>query len=137
MKIVTNNCYGGFGLSAKATKRLAEMEGKECYFFIRNYPDRTYVQVTEEEAQASLGYWHAFDVIDPNRKDLDTNEHGIYYSQIERDDPRLIQVVEELGDEANGDCAKLRIVEIPDGTQWEIDEYNGNEHVEEVHQKWY
>ena len=54
----------------------------------------------------------------------------------ERNDPVLVQVVETLGDKANGRCAKLRIVEIPDNVNWEISEYDGNESVEEVHRSW-
>jgi hypothetical protein len=59
-----------------------------------------------------------------------------YDRDIPRDDPDLIAVIESMGDEANGSCAKLRIVEIPDGTKWEIKEYDGNERVAEVHSTW-
>jgi hypothetical protein len=48
---------------------------------------------------------------------------------IERNDPALAQVVEELGDKANGSCAKLRIQEVPAGTLYRIDEYDGSESV--------
>lgn len=33
MKVVINKCYGGFGLSPKAEKRLGELMGKEIYFY--------------------------------------------------------------------------------------------------------
>lgn len=33
MKVVINSRHGGYGLSAKAMKRLAELNGEECYFF--------------------------------------------------------------------------------------------------------
>lgn len=61
-----------------------------------------------------------------------------YFSEreIERNDPNLIATVEALGDKANGFCANLDIVEIPDGVQWEIDEYDGIERVDEVHRSW-
>jgi hypothetical protein len=49
----------------------------------------------------------------------------------------LIEVIEELGDAANGDCAELAIVEIPDDVEWEISEYDGREHVAEKHRTWY
>lgn len=50
--------------------------------------------------------------------------------QIDRNDPKLIEVVETLGDEANGHYARLRIVNIPDdATDWELDEYDGAEKV--------
>lgn len=48
---------------------------------------------------------------------------------IPRNDPVLAQVVEELGREADGDCAKLMIYEIPAGTKYYIDEYDGMEHI--------
>ena len=50
--------------------------------------------------------------------------------QIDRNDPKLIEVVETLGDEANGRYARLRVVNIPDdATDWELDEYDGAEKV--------
>ena len=59
-----------------------------------------------------------------------------YAREIGRDDPTLIQVVEQLGAAANGSHAELRIVEIPDGVNWYIEEYDGNEHVAERHRTW-
>jgi len=60
------------------------------------------------------------------------------YSEYEtpRDDPRLVQVVEELGREANGEFAELCIVEIPSNAGWEIEDYDGIEWVAETHRKW-
>ena len=52
-------------------------------------------------------------------------------SSIRRDDPHLVQVVEELGLHANGRYAKLKIQEIPvlDKKCWFIREYDGKESV--------
>lgn len=60
----------------------------------------------------------------------------IYVWEIERDDPDLVAVVEELGVSANGRFADLEIVEVPDSVVWEIGEYDGKEWVAEVHRKW-
>jgi len=49
----------------------------------------------------------------------------------------LIAVIEELGEEANGRCAEIAIVEIPDDVEWEVDEYDGKEWVAEIHRTWY
>lgn len=53
-----------------------------------------------------------------------------------RANPALIQTIRELGDAANGACAELRIVEIPDGVSWQIEEYDGIEWVAEKHRTW-
>ena len=55
---------------------------------------------------------------------------------IPRDDERLVRVVEELGEEANGHAAELKVVAIPDDVQWVIARVDGVEHVSEVHRKW-
>lgn len=49
---------------------------------------------------------------------------------LDRQDPLLIQVVEELGKKANGDCAQLAIKELPQGTEFRIREYDGGEWIE-------
>jgi hypothetical protein len=56
--------------------------------------------------------------------------------EMQRDDPVLVKIVEDLGAEANGDYAKLKVVEIPDDVDWAIDEYDGKEWVAEKHRTW-
>jgi hypothetical protein len=58
-----------------------------------------------------------------------TGAKGFSAYGIERTDPALVQVVEELGEAANGDFAALRIAELPAGTLYRIDEYDGSETV--------
>jgi len=61
----------------------------------------------------------------------------LYDREISRNDEALVQTVEELGsDKASGRFADLKIVNIPDGVEWEIDEYDGMEKVAEVHRTW-
>jgi|ERR1035437_592582 hypothetical protein len=50
--------------------------------------------------------------------------------KLPRHDPRLIKVVEELGTDACGDYAELKICKIK-GNKYRIDEYDGNECVQE------
>lgn len=50
--------------------------------------------------------------------------------------PELVQVVEELGDKANGSFAKLVVVEVPEDVNWYISDYDGMETIEEVHRSW-
>jgi hypothetical protein len=54
-----------------------------------------------------------------------------------RDDPKLVECVESLGRQANGQFAKLKVVEIPDGVDWQIQEYDGSEWISEKHRTWF
>jgi len=56
---------------------------------------------------------------------------------INRTDKDLIQIVEKLGEKANGIHSKLKIITIPDLIDYEITEYDGYETVEEVHRTWH
>ena len=53
-----------------------------------------------------------------------------------RDDPSLVAAVEKLGERASGIFARLKVIDIPDDVDWEIDEYNGYEQVAEKHRTW-
>jgi hypothetical protein len=61
---------------------------------------------------------------------------GRSHREIDRDDPRLVQVVTDLGDHASGEFAELRVVTIPDGVEWHVHEYDGLESVHEAHRSW-
>jgi hypothetical protein len=64
-------------------------------------------------------------------------QNGITYAgDIDRGDPILIEVIELLGDEADTRFSQLKIVEIPDGVEYHIQEYDGYEHVAEKHRIW-
>jgi hypothetical protein len=60
----------------------------------------------------------------------------LYYWEIDRDNPVLIQVIEQLGDNAGGRYSSLKIVEIPDDVEWHIHEYDGLEYIAENHRTW-
>lgn len=56
---------------------------------------------------------------------------------INRRDPFLVQVVEELGEEANGTFAELKIATVAAGVRYRIDEYGGLEKVRTIdNYKW-
>lgn len=141
MKVVINKCFGGFGLSAIALKRYAELSGRECYFFTNPRQDGKtvfdkYAPIDVEHADSEFIFF-AFDIPNPNGvASAERNKHFISDSEIPRDDKNLVRVVEELGKAANGTYADLKVVEIPDGVDWGIDEYDGLESVHERHQVW-
>lgn len=69
------------------------------------------------------------------RKGLEPEDVSVY--DIPRDDYDLIAVVEQMGKKVNSDFAALKVVEIPADVEWQIEEYDGAEHVAEVHRTWY
>lgn len=93
MKIVINQCFGGFGISPEGMKRFFELKG------------------------------------------IPENDEFSYYD-ILRNDPHLIQIVEELGEKANGRYAELEIFEIPDDVDWYVEGYDGMEWISEKHRIW-
>ena len=64
-----------------------------------------------------------------------TNE-SFWDKDISRDDPVLVSIVETLGERANNSYSRLKVVEIPDDVEWNIEEYDGREWVAEVHRTW-
>jgi hypothetical protein len=73
--------------------------------------------------------------VEPARERMPT-VFSLGYTSADRADPVLVRVVEELGSEANGEHAKLKVIEIPDDVKWTIEEYDGVEWVAEVHRRW-
>lgn len=136
MKIVINTTYGGFNLSAKAVKWLADKRGKTCHFFKSSYDTVTlkynYAPITEVFPQGL--FWSAFSTDKPTVENYD--EYSLHSRKENRADPLLIQLVEELGQEANGTYCKLKVVEIPDGVNYQISEFDGQEWIAEAHRTW-
>jgi hypothetical protein len=56
--------------------------------------------------------------------------------EIRRDDPMLVQVVEDLGENANSNYSELKVVEIPNDVDWYIHDYDGVEVINECHRHW-
>jgi len=141
MKVAYNACFGGFGLSNLALTAFAKKkgidltwyeqvgykhEGKEKYIKADGVPEANgcrFCPLTDdfgsEITELPKGKFYYPDFYDEQRSDHD-----------------LVSVIEELGNKANGMCADLRIQEIPDGAEFEIDEYDGNESVVPPRQNW-
>lgn len=140
MKVVINKCYGGFGLSHEAVMRYFEIKG------ITVYPEQgktlwkfwTYWTVKpEDRIESKEGEdFYKLPIEERAAYNKAHSEQTIYERDIERNDPAVVQAVEELGDKANGDHAELVVVNIPDGIEYSIEEYDGMEHVAEAHRTW-
>ena len=144
MKIVINNCHGGFGLSTEAVIRYNELKGRKVWVIEdKEIMFPTYSLVAPEYRIDSGNVrsfgpdnWHMM----TSEEKADYNEKYREQTFCDRDIPRndsiLIQVVEELGEKADSRFAELKIVEIPDDVEWQIEEYDGSEWVAEQHRTW-
>lgn len=142
MKVVINRCYGGFGLSPKAVMRYGELSGQRIYAYSDtpstklNFNDGTSTRLdTIEQIEKAFVIYYLTVDIGPSGK-LPQGSGWFHQGDIKRNDPILVQVVEDLGDEAGDKFASLKVVEIPDGVDYEIDKYDGLEHIAERHNTW-
>lgn len=137
MKVVINNCFGGFSLSEEGMRAYFARKGKEVY------TEGSSILVSYFDAPRPLEFKipkhkHFMDRDNPEYENHTRwySAHYLSNSDMPRDDKDLISVVEELGERANGRFASLLVVDIPDDADWEIAEYDGSEHVAEKHRTW-
>lgn len=135
MKIAINRCFGEFSLSPKALKYWMELKGNPCYFFTYSHNNKKDEYEPIEIKDIKSFNWSAFTIKNPVMFDNDADY--IDNCPEDRTDNELIITIENLGDKANGGNAKLKVIEIPDDVEWEIDEYDGMETVREKHRSWF
>lgn len=119
MKVVINACFGGFSISKEAAELMAELGHQGATEALSEYKNRD-MDDSYERIYSDRGLTRPF------YGRFDMNRH----------DAQLVAAVEALGENADGFCASLKVVEIPDDVQYVIEEYDGNEHVAEVHRTW-
>ena len=126
MKVILNKCYGGFGLSDAAYQAYAKKRGLQLFTY----------DINCNKVSSKDNFWVTYFTKDfgehVDRTNKDVYKYILRLNEDYRTDPILIEVIETLGEVANGFCSKLKIVDIPDGMEYVIDEYDG---VETLHQK--
>ena len=139
-KIVTNRCYGGFGLSHAGVLAYARHAGITLYpeykITKRGSKDWTYWRVPEGERPEPQDDWENWSMEKRVESNAAHTAAELSTYDFKRDDPALVAAVEELGEESYGDYSKLEVTEIPDDVEWTIEEYDGLEHIAERHQTW-
>jgi len=120
MKVVINVRYGGFSLSEAAIDMLLDRKGVAY----------------EKRVDPAYSILIGVEYYSPGHVGEDAHYLSRHRFTDDRSDADLVSVVEELGSAANGDFAKLAIVEIPDDVEWHIHEYDGMECVAENHRTW-
>lgn len=144
MKIVINQCHGGFGLSYEGLEYYYTLKGIQEFFYYGQAWDKNSKKFEEEYKKVDKNDKSLFlrifskdfgdDITEIPEEDLE--EYCLNDFEMERIDAYLIKTVEDLGGKANGEFSDLKIIEIPDDVKWEIEEYDGVEWVAEVHRTW-
>ena len=123
-KVVYNACYGGFGLSKEAVQRYWELKEQQVWIEDNEWGFTVWLAPPEERLKPkNTEEFYAMSFSERVAYNQACSAQTWYYSNVNRHDPILVQVVEELKDKANGMCAKLAIVEI--SGPYRIDEYAG------------
>lgn len=111
-QVVINCDFGGFSLSDEAIEKLFQLKGWTLVTSVSKLGDKFFY------------------------KDHVSEDSFFDESILDREDKELIQVVKELGSKANGLYSTLKIVTIPEDVDYEIVDYDGREHIAEVHRTW-
>jgi hypothetical protein len=144
MKVVINKCFGGFSLSPEATLECYRLGMTDIATPVDEYFRGDRDPNDRLGRNTALNEWRQYlaggssnrtgkmflTVFSPDEKFVLSNRPS------NRSDAVLVQVVESMGEKADGACADLRVVEIPDGIEYEIDEYDGLESIHETHRSW-
>lgn len=138
MKVAINVCFGGFGISKDCARHMAAAGSEVAAKMVAEH-DATLAAFEEYKRSGKKPDKSDFGarMFDLNVKyGTEPEFYGHWDYEQPRHDPHLVAAIEALGEKANGQYSQLRIVEIPDGTDYEISEYDGNEHIAEKHATW-
>lgn len=159
-KVVINKCYGGFSVSPEVAVELFKVENKvdKVYIYDEIIEDSCdsimyeYKRIDNFEFDEfgnfnniDIGGWNTYittydfgELV--KYKDLEGNKSKYLLTaqqDVDREDVNLINMIEKLGsNRCSGDCAKLKIIEIPKDVKYEIQDYDGNEWIAERHRTW-
>lgn len=141
MKVVINKCWGGFGLSPEALLWLYENGCKDIAIEVSEYYGLDKWPEKESQKNEDIESFEKY-LANPEKSSLyvtvftPDRKYVLIYRKLERTNPLLIRCIELMGDKSFGRFAKLKVVEIPDGVEFEIDEYDGMETIHEVRRSW-
>lgn len=148
-KVIINKCFGGYGFDPFTVQKYAEAKGvrlywykRDCNVYIGNLKEYMvkipfemimkddgvrlwYVALTKDMGDSYIRDW--------NDENVCSNEFEIPNNDTSRTDPVLIGIIEKYGDQNTHSCHAPTVVEVPDGVEWIIEEYDGFETLHEKH----
>lgn len=131
-KIILNKCYGGFGVSDKVYEEYAKEKGFKLFRY-EMIDTNKYVFIQKDCGSFRTEYSKEY----LGEECSTIPNHSYFYIDSEyREDKTLIEIVERLGEEANGDYSYLKVVEIPDDLDYVIENYDGIETLHQRVQEW-
>ena len=119
-RILINNCFGGFAMSDAALHWLIDNKG----WSIASY--------SEIQARTSRGDTFNYTFSDT----MQVFSHKDVFN--DRTDDDILDCFDALGTEQfSGNYSLVAAVDVPADVKWSIEDYDGNEHIAEVHRTWY
>lgn len=132
-KVILNKCFGGFDVSKEAYMLYAKKKGLTLYLYESEFINRKFIYKKVNDDNSIFRHYFIKDMGDNVEiSNEDYEKYCLYLKDEHREDPILIEVVEELGEKTSGRFGNLKVVEIPDDLEYVIDEYDG---IETLHQK--
>lgn len=136
-KVILNKCYGGFDVSKEAYMLYAKKKGLTLYLYESEFINKKFIYKKINNDDSIFRHYFTKDMGDNIEiSNEDYEKYCLYLRNEHREDPVLIEVIEELGEKANGRFGNLKIVEIPDDLDYVIDEYYGIEILHQRVQEW-
>lgn len=140
MKVILNKCFGGFGISLEGYKLYCQKKNLPCIFYrFDSVKDKNNI-FKKVSTPNYMSYCFTYDFGETFESTVGVDdsqfEKMLYLDSSYREDATLIEVVEELGEKANGRFANLVVVDIPDGLNYVIDDYDGVETLHERVKEW-
>lgn len=133
MKIALNKCHGGFEFSNEAMVRLIErgascLETRKLKEYYKDQPDRAFKDIRD-------GY-----KVDKFVRGILLKDETIYFvdfhNQDSRTDRNVIEIIEELGEDANGEHSEIEIEEIENTADFDIEDNDGVENINIIDGDW-
>lgn len=133
-KVILNKCFGGFDVSKEAYELYAKKKDLKIFCYEMDMEDikNTKYKYAKKDNGLFINYFTKDFGNNVQITNEDYEKYNLYLDTSHREDPILIEVIEELCEKANGRFGELKIVEIPDDLDYVIDEYDG---IETLHQK--